>query len=88
MQASLSHHGAPRFWECYDRLPVAIKQLADDNLALLKRNPKHPSLHFKQIRQFWSVRIGLRYRALGIAVPDGVVWFWIGTHSEYDRLVG
>jgi hypothetical protein len=88
MQTALIHHASPRFWECYHLLPSAIKQLADANFALLKQNPKPPSLHFKQIKQFWSVRIGLRYRALGIGVPDGVVWFWIGSHTDYDRLIG
>ena len=88
MQTALIHHASPRFWECYNRLPAPVKDLADDNFALLKQNPKHPSLHFKQIKQFWSVRIGLRYRALGVGVPDGVVWFWIGSHTDYDRLIG
>jgi hypothetical protein len=87
MQTALIHHASPRFWDCYYRLPSAIQQLADDNFALLKNDSRHPSLHFKQIGQFWSVRIGLRYRALAISVPDGLVWFWIGTHNDYDRLI-
>ena len=86
MQKALTHHASPRFWERYSRLPAAIQQLADDNFALLKHNSHHPSLHFKQIGQFWSVRIGLRYRALGVTVPDGI-GFWIGSHSDYDRLI-
>ena len=88
MQGALIHHASPRFWECYSHLPAVIQQQADANFALLKQDLRHPFLHFKQIAQFWSVRIGLRYRALGVMVPDGVVWFWIGTHSEYDRLIG
>jgi len=32
-------------------------------------------------------RVGLRYRALGVSMPDGIVWFWIGTYTEYDRLI-
>jgi hypothetical protein len=87
MQIDLIHQASPRFWVCYSRLPTAIQQLADANFALLKQNPRHPSLHFKQIGQFWSVRIGLHYRALGVSIPDGVVWFWMGTYSEYDRLI-
>ena len=87
MQTALIHQASPRFWGCYTRLPSAIKQLSDANFALLKQNPRHPSLHFKQIGQFWSVRVGLHYRALGVSIPGGVVWFWIGTHSEYDRLI-
>jgi hypothetical protein len=47
-------------------------------------------VHFKNVGtgQFHSVRIGLYYRALGIPVAGGVHWFWIGTHGEYDKLVG
>jgi hypothetical protein len=87
MQTALIHHASPVFWECYSYLPPAIQQLADANFDILKRNPRHPSLHFKQVGRFWSVRIGLRYRALGVSVLDGVVWFWIGTHSDYDRMI-
>jgi len=54
---------------------------------LLKSNPRHPSLHFKPVGQYWSVRVGLRYRALAVPVSEGLVWFWIGTHAEYDRLI-
>jgi hypothetical protein len=87
MQTALIHHASPGFWECYAHLPLVIQQLADANFEILKRNPRHPSLHFKQVGQFWSVRIGLRYRALAVSVTDGVVWFWIGTHNDYDRLI-
>ena len=62
--------------------------LADKNFELLKSNPAHPSLHFKRVGRFRSVRVGLHYRALGVESPDGIVWFWIGTHAEYDALVG
>ncbi len=88
MQTPLNHHTSPRFWECYDILPLGVRTLADENFALLKRNPRHPSLHFKQIGRFWSVRVGLRYRALGVSTTDGVVWFWIGNHGDYDRMIG
>lgn len=87
MQETLIHHASSRFWECYAVLPPAIQKLADENFELLKRDLRHPSLHFKQIGRFWSVRIGLRYRALGVSVPDGILWFWIGNHSDYDRLI-
>jgi hypothetical protein len=29
----------------------------------------------------------LHYRALAAEVTDGLVWFWIGSHADYDRLV-
>ena len=65
-----------------------MRAVADKNFELLKANPHHPSLHFKKIGPLWSVRVGEQYRALGYDVQDGVHWFWIGTHNDYDRLVG
>jgi len=86
----MNHRTLPRFWQHYGQLPKEVQQLADKNFDLLKSDPYHPSLHFKKVdegRKLWSVRVGLQYRALGREKPDGVVWFWIGTHSEYDRLI-
>ena len=57
------------------------------NFELLKADPHHPSLHFKKIDRLWSVRVGAHYRALGLDNDDTVVWFWIGSHSDYDKLV-
>ena len=54
---------------------------------LLKADPHHPSLHLKKVDQLWSVRVGAHYRALGMDGPDAIVWFWIGSHAEYDKLV-
>jgi hypothetical protein len=53
-----------------------------------KKNPAHPSLHFKKVAKLWSVRVGLSHCAL--AVQDGVdfVWVWIGPHDEYRRMIG
>jgi hypothetical protein len=48
----------------------------------------HPSLHFKQVGRLWSVRVGLHYRALAAESDSEMVWFWIGTHAQYDRLLG
>lgn len=62
--------------------------MADKSFQLLKADLHHPSLHHKRVREFRSVRVGLFYRALGIDVEDGVLWIWIGTHAEYDKLVG
>lgn len=83
----MKHVASPQFWKYYANLPIAIQHLADKNYALLKENPHHPSLHFKQIGRFWSVRIGLGYRALAVETPSGFVWFWIGSHPDYDRLL-
>jgi mRNA-degrading endonuclease RelE of RelBE toxin-antitoxin system len=80
----------PRFWQAYNKLPKDIQTLADKNYELLKNNPLHPSLHFKKVgkrKKLWSVRITDNYRALGLEKPEGIVWFWIGTHSDYDAIL-
>ena len=61
--------------------------MADRSFALLKSDPRHPSLHFKRLGELWSVRVGDRYRALGTDVRDGIYWVWIGTHAEYDKII-
>jgi hypothetical protein len=39
------------------------------------------------IGRYYSVRVGIAYRALGLAVEGGILWFWIGNHENYDRLI-
>jgi hypothetical protein len=84
----VKHFASPRFWAAYEALPASVRKLADTNYQLLKRDPRHPSLQFKKVGPYWSVRVGLRYRALALEVDDGYLWFWIGSHAQYDRLVG
>ena len=83
----MNHHTTADFWECYGRLPEAARQVADRNYAILRADTRHLSLHFKRIGRLWSVRVGSGYRALAADVPDGLVWFWIGPHDEYERLL-
>ena len=83
----MRHFASPAFWIAYAKLPENVRALADKNFALLKENPQHPSLHFKKVGRYWSTRIGLRYRALAIEVDNGLLWFWIGSHADYDALI-
>ena len=84
----MKHLASPGFWALYGALPADIRALADKNFALLKSDPRHPSLHFKKTGDLWSVRVGDHYRALGTEVKEGIYWIWVGTHAEYDRIVG
>jgi hypothetical protein len=83
----LNHYASPEFWGCYRALTPAAQKLADKNFALLKSDPKHPSLHFKKVGRYWSARVGLHHRALAVEVEGGVLWFWIGSHADYDKLI-
>ena len=84
----MKHRASPRFWSSYEALPVAVQELADRTYEQLKTDPRHPSLLLKRIGRFWSVRVGLRHRALAVqASGDELLWVWIGTHAQYDQLL-
>jgi hypothetical protein len=83
----MNHFATPGFWHFYRLLPAAVRELADKNFALLRSDPHHPSLRLKRVGAFWSARVGLRYRALARDRAEGLVWFWIGAHDDYDRLI-
>lgn len=83
----MTHLASPSFWGAYDSLPVAVQRIANRNFQTLKKDPKHPSLHFKKIGRYWSVRVGIRYRALAVEVENDLLWFWIGSHADYDKLI-
>ncbi|MEH2209283.1 ParE family toxin-like protein [Nostoc sp.] len=83
----MKHRATPDFWYYYRQLPIDIQELADRCYEFLREDPKYPSLHFKKIGQFWSVRIGIYYRALAVKEDENFVWFWIGSHPEYDKLL-
>lgn len=83
----MKHFANVDFWVCYKKLPAPVQKIADKNFLLLKENPNHPSLHFKKIGRFRAVRVGIKYRALAVEINEGLIWFWIGTHAEYDKLI-
>lgn len=83
----MKHFTSQSFWDSYHSLPKSVQELADKNYELLKTNPKHPSLHFKKVARYWTVRVGLRYRAIAVEEAGDLVWFWIGSHAAYDQLI-
>jgi len=80
-------HATQNFWKAYEKLPPEIRRIADKNFDILKSDPFHPSLHFKKVGRYWSVRAGIQYRALGTRYEDTMIWFWIGDHTTYDQLI-
>ena len=79
-----------QFWRLFSDLPFNVQQAAKLAYRLFLSNPAHPGLQFKKLEgedDIYSARIGLGYRALAVMKKDRIVWYWIGSHSEYDRLV-
>jgi hypothetical protein len=57
---------------------------------LFKVNPQHPSLRFKKVHQtkpIYSARVDLDWRAVGIMTGDTVLWFFVGSHDDYVKLL-
>ncbi len=78
------------FWELYRVLPEQVRQQAQATYQMFCLNPRHPGLHFKCVNDkylMYSARVGLQYRVLGFLEDDLVTWWWIGTHTEYDKIL-
>lgn len=79
------------FIQGFAKLPNRVQNTARKNYKLWKQNPNHPSLEFKKLNTkppVYSVRAGVGWRAVGVMKnSDTIVWFWIGSHSDYDKLL-
>jgi len=82
------HRATARFWKCFEQLPPPVQTVAKKNFVLLRSNPSHPSLHFKKVGTFWSARVGINHRALAIEDGYDFIWVWIGSHDEYEKMLG
>ncbi len=81
------HKTTTRFWKLFETLPQSVQKIAKKNFNILKTDPLHPSLQFKKVGNFWSVRIGINHRALAIKDGQDFIWVWIGSHTDYERMV-
>ncbi len=78
------------FWSLFAALPSPIQAQVRSKYLLWRADPAHPGLRFKKVHTtepIWSVRVSRDYRALGLRDEQGMLWFWIGSHADYDRLL-
>jgi hypothetical protein len=83
-------HTTERFRKVFAGLPMSVQKQARAAYRLFQQDPHHPSLGFKQVHagdSVHSARIGLDYRALAVLRDGHLIWFWIGSHEEYDKLI-
>ena len=86
----MKSHTTERFRKALRKLPPEIQEQARKAYKVFKQDPRHPSLRFKQVhptKSVYSVRASLGYRALGVRDGEDIIWFWIGSHSDYDKLI-
>lgn len=78
------------FRKLFADLPQQVKEQARAAYRQFKENPSHPSLRFKKVHPelpIYSARISKNYRAVGQLEGDTAIWFWMGSHTEYDKLL-
>ena len=83
-------HTNSSFWKEYRKLPQNIRDISQKQYQLFVSNPYHASLHFKRVhstKPIYSARITRNYRAIGVLNADVIVWFWIGSYDDYDKLL-
>jgi len=83
-------HTTADFRRDFSVLPASIQKQARAAYRLFVIDPKHPSLKFKKLPphvDLWSVRISADYRAIGRWRGDSIVWFFVGSHADYDKLL-
>ncbi|MBW4650043.1 MAG: hypothetical protein KME06_15325 [Kastovskya adunca ATA6-11-RM4] len=79
-----------QFRKAFAELPEQVQEQTRKAYRQFKQNPNHPSLRFKKVHPelpIYSARISRSYRAVGQLEGDTVIWFWVGSHAEYDRLL-
>jgi hypothetical protein len=79
-----------RFRELLAALPTPVRRHAREAYRQFQADPSHPGLRFKQVHTpppSYSARVGIGYRAVGVLDGDTVIWFWIGSHADYNRLL-
>jgi hypothetical protein len=79
-----------RFRKALGALPDEVQEQVRAAYHQFIRDPHHPGLRFKPVhpsQPIYSARIGRGYRALGFLDGDTVIWYWIGSHAEYDHIL-
>ena len=79
-----------RFRRAFEKLPESVQKQAREAYVLFEQDPSHPSLRFKRVhpsRPIYSARVSQQYRALGVLADDEIIWFWIGSHDDYEKLL-
>jgi hypothetical protein len=80
-----------QFRKLFADLPEEIQEQARVAYRQFRADPSHPSLRFKKVHPelpIYSARISRNYRAVGQLDEDTMIWFWIGLHAKYDKLLG
>ncbi|BBO35446.1 type II toxin-antitoxin system RelE family toxin [Lacipirellula parvula] len=86
----MTSHTTEAFRELLAKLPREIRDRARAAYRQFDADPRHRSLQFKKVhptRPVYSARVTDDFRVVGLVDGDDIVWFWIGKHEVYERLL-
>jgi hypothetical protein len=84
-------HTTASFRSAFKQLSKELQKHAREAYRHFQTDPDYPSLRFKKVhptKPIYSARVGKGHRAVGVLDGAEIVWFWIGPHKEYERLIG
>ena len=80
----------PAFDDCLKRLPIEVQKAAKQNYDKLLANPQSVGLKTMPQTpgryQVYSAQVGRAYRSLAIKVDNYYIWYWIGSHENYNNV--
>jgi len=79
------------------KLPPHIREAAEEAYRFFQQTPNHPILENHPLEdtkkgrhrnRSRAVSITRRYRAIYVTEGPTNVWYWIGSHEDYNNFVG
>ena len=86
-----------QFNSMFSGLPKQIQQAATNAYKQFRRDPNHPSLSLHPLKDTkkgnhknatFAVSVTRRYRALFVVEGNTNIWYWIGSHEDYNNFTG
>ena len=86
-----------QFKERFAQLPAKIQDAAKDAYRLFLSDPYSPQLRNHELhdgnkgrhrKASRAVSVTRRYRAIYTIDGDTYVWYWIGSHEDYNDFIG
>lgn len=77
-----------KFLKGYKRLPVSVKEIAEEKEAIFRKNPFDGSLRTHKLggklSGYWSFSLNLHYRIIFVIEGEDVWFLVIGGHEIYN----
>lgn len=90
--AASGHFTTTQFRDLFSKFKKDDQSKARQKFELVMQNPKSSGIHRllqNPSKRFdvYGVPAGQRMRALGVSFGSCFIWYWIGTHEEYNNML-